>query len=49
VIIAGFPSGTTSGAIFSGLTDVGQPAGGAVSLLQCDHDLCATQCIPYCK
>ena len=48
-IIAGFPSGTTAAAILSGLTDVSAPAGGAMSLESCDHDNCATQCIPYCK
>lgn len=48
-IVAGFPQGTMPAEILSRLTDVSVPAGGAMLLDQCDHDLCAAQCVPYCK
>ncbi|HVW26071.1 MAG TPA: hypothetical protein VHC69_11930 [Polyangiaceae bacterium] len=49
VIVAGFASGTTSAQLLARLTDVSQPAGGAMALAQCDHDVCAADCIPYCQ
>jgi hypothetical protein len=48
-IVAGFPAGTSSADMLSRLVDVSVPAGGAMALVQCDHDLCASQCIPYCN
>jgi hypothetical protein len=48
-IIAGFPSDTKPANVVSGLTDVSTPAGGAMLLDQCDHDLCAAECVPYCR
>lgn len=48
-IVAGFAKGTTPADILAHLNDVNQPAGGAMALAQCDHDGCATECIPYCK
>jgi hypothetical protein len=48
-IVAGFPPNTTSAAILMGLFDVIHPAGGAMSLAECDRDNCADECVPYCK
>jgi hypothetical protein len=55
VIEAGQKS-TNASSILLNLTNVTLPAGGALSLGQCDHDNCGTpanggnnECIPYCK
>jgi hypothetical protein len=56
VIAAAYPAGTDATTIVNGLGDVSTPAGGAMSLGECDHDFCGSpgiggnaECVPYCK